>query len=105
VAVDVGEAKVAALETIGQALAINAQEMEDRGLEVVHMHRVADDVHAEVVGFAVGEAGQPYQVQANSDPDDWVGITSLTAGPDGHMNVAEPPLAGVEVCFYREIRR
>src|SRR4030095_10405879 len=52
---DVGEAKVAALEAVGEAQVIEAEEVEDRGVEIVDMHRVARDVPADLVGFAIGE--------------------------------------------------
>ena len=44
VAVDVGEAEVAALEAVGELRVVEAEQMQDRGLEVVHMHFVPGDV-------------------------------------------------------------
>ena len=52
-AVNVGQAEVAALEAVGQPCVIDAQEMQDRGVEVVDLDRVLDDVVGEVVGLAV----------------------------------------------------
>lgn len=57
VAVDVGEAEMAALEFIGETEVIDAEAMENGGVEVVDIHGVTGDVVAEVVGFTVGEAG------------------------------------------------
>ncbi len=37
VAVDVGEARFASLETISQLLVVDAEEMQDGGVEVVHV--------------------------------------------------------------------
>jgi len=45
---DVGEAKVAALEAVGEAQVIEAEEVEDCGVEIVDMHRVARDVPADL---------------------------------------------------------
>ena len=41
-AVDVGEAEAAALEFEGQALVIDAQQVHQGGIEVVHMHGIPD---------------------------------------------------------------
>src|SRR3954452_18617545 len=56
-AVDVGEAEVAALVAEGQALVVEAEAVQDGSLEVVDVDFVFDDVEAEVVGRAPGDAG------------------------------------------------
>ena len=48
----VGEAEVAALETVGEFLVIEAEEVEERGVEVVDVDFVFDDAEAEFVGRA-----------------------------------------------------
>lgn len=53
-AVDVGEAEIASGVVVGEAFVIEAEEVEDGGLEVVDVDFVLGDVEAEVVGFAVG---------------------------------------------------
>ena len=53
-AVDVGEAEVAAGVVVGEAFVVEAQKVEDGGLEVVDVDFVLGDVEAEVVGLAVG---------------------------------------------------
>ena len=50
-AVHVGQAEVAALESEGEPFVVDAEQVQDRGLEVVDVDRVAGDVHAEVVGL------------------------------------------------------
>ena len=52
VAVDVGEAEVAALGSVGEAGVFDAHEVEDGGVEVVDVDGVFGDVVAEVVGGA-----------------------------------------------------
>ena len=54
VAVDVGEAEVAAGVVVGEAFVVEAQKVEDSGLEVVDVDFFVDDVEAEVIGFSVG---------------------------------------------------
>ena len=54
VAVDVGEAEVAAGVVVGEAFVIEAQKMQDGRLEVVNVDFVLGDMEAEVVGLAVG---------------------------------------------------
>ena len=55
-AVDIGEAEIATLEAVGHAGVIEAEEMEGGGLEIVDMDGVGEDIDAEVIGFAVGDA-------------------------------------------------
>jgi hypothetical protein len=56
VAVDVGEAVVAALEAVGEAFVVEAEEVHDGGLEVVDVDLVFGDLEAHFVGGAVAEA-------------------------------------------------
>src|SRR5262245_37646412 len=44
VAVHVGQAEVAALEAIGQLLVVDAEAVQDRGVQVVDVHRLVLDV-------------------------------------------------------------
>src|SRR5262245_43304758 len=50
--VDVGEAEVAALKLEGQPLVVDAEEVQDRGLEVVDVNGILGNVVGEVVGDA-----------------------------------------------------
>ena len=52
---DVGQAEVAAGEAVGERLVVEAEQVQDRGLEIVDVDRVLGDVEAEVVGRAVGQ--------------------------------------------------
>src|SRR5258706_451099 len=54
--VDIREAELPALETVGQLLVIDAEQVQDGGLEVMHMHRVFYRVEGKLVRFAVAEA-------------------------------------------------
>ena len=51
--VHVGQAELAALIGVGQPLVVQAQQVQDRGLQVVDVDRVFDDVEAQFVGRAV----------------------------------------------------
>ncbi len=53
VAVDVGQAKVAALVWIGKAFVVDAHEVEKGGVEVVDMDGVLGYIDAIVVGGAI----------------------------------------------------
>src|SRR5215471_15078057 len=52
VAGDISQAEVAALELERQACVVDAQAVQDRGLQIVHVHWVLRDVVTEVVGSA-----------------------------------------------------
>ena len=56
IAVDVGQAEVAAIVAEREPLVIQAQQVEDGGMEVVMRDAVLNGVHAELVGCAVGNA-------------------------------------------------
>ena len=45
-AVDISQTELAALETVGQAFVVDAEEMEDGGLEIVDVDRVFHRVEA-----------------------------------------------------------
>ncbi|MEJ7709069.1 MAG: hypothetical protein WKF84_04240 [Pyrinomonadaceae bacterium] len=40
------------MEFVGQLGVFNAEEVHDRGLQIVYVHRIGDDVVAVVVGLA-----------------------------------------------------
>ena len=53
VAMYIGEAEIAALKTVGEALVVNAEKVQDGGLQVVNVDFAGGDVEGEVVGLAV----------------------------------------------------
>src|SRR6202021_1969914 len=53
VAADVGQAEIAAGVAEGQPLVVEAECVQDRRLQIVHVHAVFDDMEAQVVGLAV----------------------------------------------------
>ena len=53
----VGQAVITPLEFEHEACVVGAQAVQQRGVQVVNMHRVADDVVAVVVGLTVRDAG------------------------------------------------
>ena len=53
----VGQTEIAALEFVGQAFVVDAEQVQYRGLEVVDVDGVDGRVVGEVVGFAETEAG------------------------------------------------
>ena len=50
---NIRKAEIAALEAVGELLVIDAQLMENGGVEIVNVDDVFHGVVAEVVGFAV----------------------------------------------------
>src|SRR4051812_43646699 len=62
---DIGEAKIASAETECQALVIDAQQVQDRGVQVMHSANAINGVHAHFIGGAVdgsafgAAAGEP----------------------------------------------
>src|SRR6516165_4481629 len=77
VAVDVGQAEVAPLESVREPLVVDAEEVEQRGLEVMHVDRVGRDADREVVGGAVGDPG----ADAAAGEPDGEGIRVVVAPP------------------------
>src|SRR5262245_25875509 len=56
IAVDVGEAEVAAGVAIGQARVVESHQMQDRRVQVVDMDPVFGGAEAKVIGGAIGKA-------------------------------------------------
>ena len=52
----IGQAVVAARVAVGEPLVVDAEQVQDRGLQIVDVDGVLDDVVAEVVGAAVDVA-------------------------------------------------
>ena len=97
VAVDVGEAEVAAGVGVGEFFVIEAEEVEDGGVHVVHVDFVGDGVVAEVVGFAEGEAG--FDAGAGEPLAEAAGVVvaagAVALGVGGAAEFAAPPDEGV----------
>jgi len=55
-AVHIGQAKVSALELVGQSRVIDAKLLQNRCVQVVNMDLVCNDVVAQLVSRAVGNA-------------------------------------------------
>jgi hypothetical protein len=55
-AADIGETVVAAFEAVGEAFVVDADEMKDGRMEVVDVHRIADDVVAELIRLTEHDA-------------------------------------------------
>ena len=55
VAMDIGQPEVAALEAVRESRVIDAEAVQERGVEIVDVDRIAGDVEAVVVCFAVGD--------------------------------------------------
>ena len=56
-AVYISETVAAALEFVGEALVVDAEEVQQRSLKIVDVDGVLSGVHAESVAGAVGDAG------------------------------------------------
>src|SRR3954469_3329939 len=52
----VGQAKVAALEAVGEFLMIDAEETKHCGMQIVHFDDLPDRTVSELVGRAIGQA-------------------------------------------------
>ena len=53
---DVGKAVVSSLITVGEFFMVDAEEVEDGGIEIVDVDRVLGDVVAPIVGLTVCDA-------------------------------------------------
>src|SRR5262249_53123550 len=110
VAVNVGQAEVAALVAEGEPCVVDAQALQDRGVEMMDVDGGLDDVVAEVVGGAVAlatvdaAAGQPHREAAAVVVAPVVVLRQRTlavnrtaelAAPDHQCLVEQPPLLEV----------
>ena len=81
---NVGKPEIAALKPVGEPLVVNAKQVKDRRLEVMDVNRISDDVHAEIVSFAMSDARL---YPAASQP----------GGEGVRMMIPSPALAIIEV--------
>ena len=56
VSVDIGQAIIAAGVAVGEFLVIDAEQVQNRGVKIVHVHFVLRHRRADLVGAAVGDA-------------------------------------------------
>ncbi len=54
---DIGQAKIAALEFVSEPAVIHAEQVKQRRLKIVDVHATLDRVETKIVGFAAGEPG------------------------------------------------
>ena len=54
---NVGEPKIAALETVGQSLVIETKQMENGGLQIVNMHWIFRNGKAKLISLAIRKTG------------------------------------------------
>ena len=75
---DIGQAVVAALVAEGEAFVVDAELVQEGRVEVVDGDLVADDRVAEVVGFAVDQAG--LEAAAGDQGGEAVGVVVAAVG-------------------------
>ena len=77
--IDVGDAIVTPLMTISEVFVVETEEVEDGGMEVVHVHLVFDRPVTEFIGGSVGESA--FGSAASQPHCETIGImvTSITA--------------------------
>ena len=86
---DVGQPEVAALEPVSQPGMVEAEEVEDRGVQVVYMDPILHDVESELVGLAIADtrldaaAGHPHRERVG------MMVTAVVAPALYHRRAAE----------------
>src|ERR1041385_5143355 len=87
--VDVRQAEVAARVAVGQPLVVEPQDVEERRMQVVHVHRVLHRTEPEVVGLSVGQSA----LHASARQPDGEGLRVVAAAVAvlRHRRAAELP--------------
>src|ERR1041384_8425099 len=88
----VGEAEVAAVLAVGQFLVIEAQRVENTGVQVMDMHWVFNSLPAEFVGAAIDRAALD---AASGQPGRERLVVVIAAGVGGAILVARRLAAGL----------
>ena len=78
ISVNVGEPEVAACVPVGQEFVIEAHEMEDGRMQVVHVNWILDGFEAELVGSSVDESS----LGAAADQDSGEAVVVVVASAD-----------------------
>ncbi len=84
---DVGQAVLAAVVEVGEAGVFEAEEVEDRGVQVVDVHAVGFGAEADGVGGA--EEGAPLDAAAGEPGGEAVGVVVAAGAALGHGHAAE----------------
>src|SRR6185369_12162660 len=91
-----GQALIQSLITVGETLVVDAEQLQDRRLQVAYMYAVANDVIAEVIGFPVHHAAldttarQPLGEAARVMVAPVVGVRQLALRIDRATEFAAP---------------
>jgi len=99
--VDIGESEVTALEPIGELRVVDAQSVEERGVEVVDVDRVFHDVVTVIVGFPVhvtgfdSGTGDPIGEATSVVVATVVGLGQLALAIDGAAELSAPDHEGI----------
>ena len=98
---DAGQLGLKALEVVGEPLVVDAEQVQERGLEVSDVHRVFNNVVGELVGFAMDDAAldaaarHPEAEAARVMVAAVVGRSELALGVDRSPELAAPEDEGV----------
>ena len=98
---DVREAVVAPLELEGLPFMVDPEQVLHRGVEVVHVHRVLDDIVAELVGLAVDMTTS----DAATRWPWWMGSNVPPITPTRRARSPDPSLMLMGTCCGRVIRQ
>ena len=77
IAVDIRQSEVPALEAIGEFCVVDTEQVQDSGIEVVHVNGIFGDVVAIVIGFTVDSAFADSGTGQQSGKAPWVVIASV----------------------------
>src|SRR5438552_1156018 len=79
----VREPEIAPLEAVSERFVIEAEQVQERGVEIVDVHRIADDAPADLIGLAVDV---PAAHAATRHPDRESAGMVIAAGHRGHAD-------------------
>ena len=88
---DIGKPEIAALVAVDEAFVVDAHEVHEGGMEVVHMHRLVDNVVAVLVCLSVADtrlyaaAGEPHGETA------WVVVAAVVGFSEDTLAVGRAP--------------
>lgn len=88
----VGQAVVASLEPVGESGVVESQQVEQRGVQVVDVDRVGDNVETEIIGLTMGMPG-PQSAAGQPDAEAAIVVVAAVIPPLNHGRPAKltPP--------------
>lgn len=90
-AVNVGQAEITSLETVGQTLVVDSQAMQDRCVQVMNVHGLVRDIIAEIVRLSMNHTRLDATAREPHSEIPWMVVATVIVLRQCSLTVDSPP--------------